>query len=155
MNTSQKTTILSKPEGNDKILSGTLNYFRARNKSRVFNIVRKEFDKSGLTQTCLGQRLAMDKGQLSRYLNAPGNWTLDMFSDFLFAISGAVPLYRTYQPLDQPARNYMGPDWLSQAHLTTQTNTSVNISSINYGKGAIKRPSSGGAKAYVKLVVNE
>lgn len=100
MSTFPKTTALSKPTGSSKISLGTLSYFRARNKQRVFNIVIKEFEKSGLSQANLGRRLEMDAGQLSRYLNAPGNWTLDMFSDFLFAISGAEASYSISYPME-------------------------------------------------------
>ena len=113
MNTSPNPTALSKPTGKNKISLGTLSYFRARNKHRVFNLVIEEFEKSGLIQADLGRRLAMDAGQLSRYLNAPGNWTLDMLSDFLFAISGAEAGYSIFYPLEQPPRNLTEP-WLQQ-----------------------------------------
>ncbi|MBL6936038.1 MAG: helix-turn-helix transcriptional regulator [Alphaproteobacteria bacterium] len=113
------TTGLSKPSGDAKISLGTLSYFRARNKSRVYNLVISEFQASGLSQTYLGRRLGMNTGQLSRYLSAPGNWTLDTLSDFLFAISGAEANYETSFPLDQAPRNDIEPEWVTEVQNTT------------------------------------
>ena len=121
MSTSRSTTGLSKPSGNVKISLGTLSYVRARNKSRVYNLMIAEFKKSGLSQANLGRRLEMNAGQLSRYLNAPGNWTLDTLSDFLFAISGAEANYEISYPLDLAQRNDTEPDWIIEVktHNTT------------------------------------
>lgn len=130
MNTSPKTSGPSKPIVGTKVPLGNLSYFRARNKYRVFNLVIKEFKKSGITQADLARRLAMDAGQLSRYLSAPGNWTLDRLSDFLFAISGAEANYRIGYPLEQPLRNYAEPSWLPETIAAAKSNNSVDLHSI-------------------------
>ncbi len=130
MSISLKTTAPSKPTGSGKVSFGTLSYFRSRNKHRVFNLVIKEFEKSGLTQADLGRRLGMDTGQLSRYLNAPGNWTLDMLSDFLFAISGAEAGYDIVYPLEQPPRNFTEPPWLQKFVRSPRTRHSTDLNRV-------------------------
>src|SRR6185295_17938761 len=112
MNTSRKISVPSKPAGSDKIPIGTLGYFRARNKHRMYDLVVKEFKKSGLTQADLARRLGLGTDRVCRLLGGPGNWTLDTASDLLFAISGAEPIYTLAYPLDRPVRNKRVPDWL-------------------------------------------
>ncbi len=111
MNTSP-TSSLCKPSGADPIPLGTLGYFRARNRHRLHSLVIKEFQNSGLSQADLARRLGKGADLVCRWLGAPGNWTLDTVSDFLFAISGGEPDYRVVYPLDKPARNDVAPDWL-------------------------------------------
>jgi transcriptional regulator with XRE-family HTH domain len=94
-----RTTVLSKPEGSNKISLGTLGYIRARNRQRAYNLVIREFKKSGLTQADLARRLGKAAEVVSRLLSRPRNWELDTFSDLLFAISGAVPRFDTDYPL--------------------------------------------------------
>lgn len=97
--TTSRTTGLSEPMGNAKISLGTLGYVRARNRQRVYDLVIREFKKSGLTQAELARRLGKAPEVVSRLLSRPGNWELDTLSDVLFAISGAVPTYRVGYPL--------------------------------------------------------
>jgi hypothetical protein len=112
---SRKDSILSNPEGSERIPVGTLAYFRARDRWRVYEFVLGEFQKSGLTKAELARRLGKRPEVVSRLLGAPGNWTLDTVSDLLFAISGAEPAYRAQHPLDQPRQNMQQPEWLMLA----------------------------------------
>jgi hypothetical protein len=98
MSTSQ-TTGLSKPTGSTKISLGTLGYICARNRQRAYDLVIKEFKKSGLTQADLARRLDKGAEVISRLLSRPRNWELDTFSELLFAISGAVVTYSLAYPL--------------------------------------------------------
>jgi hypothetical protein len=100
--TTSQTTVLAKPEGSNKISAGTLGYIRARNRQRAFNLVIREFKKSGLTQADLARRLGKAPEIVSRLLSRPCNWELDTFSDLLFAISGAVPRFEADYPLIAP-----------------------------------------------------
>jgi hypothetical protein len=90
MSTSQ-TTVLCKPEGSNKISIGTLGYIRARNRLRAYNLVIREFKKSGLTQADLARRLGKAPEIVSRLLSRPRNWELDTFSDLLFATKVLLP----------------------------------------------------------------
>jgi transcriptional regulator with XRE-family HTH domain len=78
----------------------------------MYDLVIKEFRKSGLTQADLARRLGLGTDRVCRLLGGPGNWTLDTASDLLFAISGAEPLYGLAYPLDRPASNRPLPEWL-------------------------------------------
>jgi transcriptional regulator with XRE-family HTH domain len=83
------TTILSEPRGAHKIPLGALAYFRARLKQRIYNLVIREFKKSGLSQADLVRRLGKEPAQLSRLFAGPGNLTLETVSDLLFATNAA------------------------------------------------------------------
>ena len=108
------TTMLSKPTGDEGVPKGTLGYFRARNRHRLYTLFVQEFKKSGLTQAQLSRRLGRKPEVVCRLLATPGNLRADTFSDLLFAISGAVPSYELTYPLEQPLANYARPDWLNQ-----------------------------------------
>ncbi|HXW24198.1 MAG TPA: hypothetical protein VEK73_05585 [Xanthobacteraceae bacterium] len=114
MNTSHTTFALSEPTGRDLIPPGVLEYFQTRNRMRVFSLVQREFDDSGITKAELADRLGKGPDRISHLLGAPGNWTLDTVSDLLFAISGAEIEYRIGYPLRRPARNMTAPEWLYQ-----------------------------------------
>jgi hypothetical protein len=111
MPTSQ-TSLLSKPVGDDPIPLGTLGYFRARTKQRMYNLVLREFKKSGVSKADLARRLRKTAAQMSRTFGGPGNWTLDTVSDLLFAIGGGELASSISYPLEKPTRNYRAPDWL-------------------------------------------
>jgi hypothetical protein len=119
--TSQPTLSLSKPEGDERIPVGTLGYFEARNRNRLYEVVLNEFLRSGISQATLARRLGKNPDVVCRWLGAPGNWTLDTVTDLLFAISGAEPEYRLAYPLDGATRNYSEPEWLGSADGTDTT----------------------------------
>src|SRR5437867_2944605 len=102
MTTFQKTFAPSKPSEANKIPGPTLEYFRTRNKMQVFNLVQREFERSGLTQKDLAARLGKGADQVCRLLGAPGNWTLETVSDLLFAISGSELACSTSDPGEGP-----------------------------------------------------
>ena len=102
MNTSQ-TIGLCEPSGSAKISAGTLGYVCARHRQRQYDLVIREFKKSGLTQADLARRLGKSREVISRLLARPGNWESDTFSELLFGISGAVPTYRVHYPLSRRA----------------------------------------------------
>lgn len=61
----------------------TLAYFRRRLQLHLHELVIGEFDKRGITKAGLAGRLSKDRSQITRWLGAPGNWTLDTFSDLM------------------------------------------------------------------------
>lgn len=110
MNTSQTTT-LSKPEDNKPIPVGSLGYFRARNRHRLYSLVIDEFERSGISQATLARRLRKSPEVICRWLGAPGNWRLDTISDLLFAIDGGESDYSVQYPLELAQRNDSVPEW--------------------------------------------
>jgi hypothetical protein len=82
---------------------------RERNRGHVYNIVIEEFERSGINQATLASRLGKAPEVISRWLGTPSNWTLDTFSDLLFAISGAELQYTVSYPLGQQSLNITEP----------------------------------------------
>ena len=105
MNTSPITG-LSEPHGVEKI-SRIFGYIRARHRQRMYDVVIREFKQSGLSQADLARRLGKSPEIISRLLARPANWEADTFSDLLFAISGAVAIFRTERPLSRHERTIL------------------------------------------------
>ena len=114
MTTSRDGIGLRNPMPGERVPIGTFGYFQGRNKRHAYDIVMDEFEQSGLSQAELARRLGKGTDQVCRMLAGPGNWTLDTFSDLLFAISGAAPVYSRDYPLNRPKRNQTGPTWLDE-----------------------------------------
>jgi hypothetical protein len=98
MNTSQASW-LTKPEGDEKISIGVFGYINARIRQRAYDLVIREFRKSGITQAQLCRRWGKTADYVSRFLSRPGNWEINTYTEALFAISGAIPVYNVaYAP---------------------------------------------------------
>jgi hypothetical protein len=115
MPTSQTTT-LSKPTDDERVPIGTLAYFQARNRARLYETVINEFERSNISQATLARRLGKRPEVVSRFLAAPGNWEIDSVSDYLFAMSGAETEYAISQPLDGAYNNNTQPDWVTSTN---------------------------------------
>ena len=73
----------------DSLTLGELEYFRERLRNAVHEAVLRQFIKcadSGLTKALLAKRLGRKPEQITRWLGAPGNWTLETVSDLLLAM---------------------------------------------------------------------
>ena len=138
MSTSPTTFALSKPSGREGIPNGVLEYFRTRNRLRVFSLVQREFEKQNITQSELAARLNKGTDRVCHLLGAPGNWTLDTVSDLLFAMSGAEVDYETRYPLDQMPRNMTAPDWLIK--LETGQKNIISIGLVDTHQVAVAQP---------------
>jgi len=83
--------MFSKAVGKEPISAGRLGYFRARLQNRLHEIVFEEFVRQekafGLTRRALAARIGKKAEQITRWLGAPGNWTLDTVSDLLLAMN--------------------------------------------------------------------
>ncbi len=129
MNTSH-TSILSKPEGTDKVPTSTLAYLRARLKHRIYSLIIAKFKKSGLSQADLARRLDKEPAQLCRLLSGPGNLTVETISDLLFAIDGTelgissnAPLYaKTSETHVEPQKAAATPPLTTIPHSSRPTN---------------------------------
>jgi hypothetical protein len=112
-----RAAFLSKPVSGQKILPETFAYMNARARRRAYNLVMKEFKKSGITKAELARRLGKGADRVSKMLAGPGNWTIATVSELLFAICGAEPKWDLDFPLDKVKRNDTRPAWLEESPL--------------------------------------
>lgn len=114
MTSSQSTPFLSEILSGEPIPPEKLGFFRERFRSRLYETVLAEFIRAqahGLTKSEVAKRIGRRPEQITRWLGAPGNWTLETVSDLLLAISKAEPEIAV-SPLDRAASNYRGQDWI-------------------------------------------
>jgi hypothetical protein len=89
---------------------GTLVYYRARFRNRLYDLVLSKFRQAeaneGLTRAELARRTGRRPEVVTRLLGAPGNWRLDTVSDLLMGIAGEELDATSSSPLTRPPRNY-------------------------------------------------
>lgn len=94
MNTSAHPLPILETSDEGRIAEHDLIYFRARTKNRAHDEVLAYFLKcaksSGLTKAQLARRLGRRPEQITRWLSAPSNWTLDTVSDLLTAMEAEL-----------------------------------------------------------------
>lgn len=113
MSTSRTTPFLSEILNDEPIPLGKLAYFRERYRDRLYELVVEEFLKqeaSGVTRAEVARRIGRRPEQITRWLGAPGNWTLETVSDLLLAIAKAEPEVGLLPLENRRARNYIGQD---------------------------------------------
>jgi hypothetical protein len=116
MSTPAKTQFLSEILSNDDpIPPGKIAFFRERFRDHLYDLVLSEFLKregDGLTKATIAKRIGRKPEQITRWLGAPGNWTVETVSDLLLAISKAEPTV-SLRPLDnRPRANKAEPEWI-------------------------------------------
>jgi hypothetical protein len=98
MTTSLRTSLTSAVLSGDPLSEYQLEYFRERWKNRIHaRVLRSFMDKANsenLTRADIARRLGKRPEQITRWLGAPGNWTLDTVSDLLLAM-GQEPVADT------------------------------------------------------------
>jgi hypothetical protein len=117
MSTSAKKSFLSEILDDDTIPIGKLAYFRERFRDRLYELVVSEFfrkEKTGLTKAQVARRIGRKPEQITRWLGAPGNWTLETVSDLLLAISKAEPRISLASLENRPTRNFTRPEWMAE-----------------------------------------
>jgi len=87
-------------------------YYRQRSKNRLFEALTsffaEEAERRGITRRDIADSLHRDPAQITRWLNAPSNLTLDSISDLLLSL-GAEMDYRVAKFDDRPKPNEMHP----------------------------------------------
>jgi hypothetical protein len=117
MNTSPTTPFLSEILNGETIPLGKLAYFRQRLLNRFYDLILGEFlkqEQSGLTKAEVARRIGRRPEQVTRWLGAPGNWTLETVSDLSLAISKAEPEASLITLKNLSSRNFQQPDWLKE-----------------------------------------
>jgi len=105
MTTSQTPFLTEILEG-EVIPLGKLAYFRERLRNRLHQLVIREFarqeDIHRLTRAELARRIGRAPEQITRWLGAPGNWTLDTVSDLMLGM-GTEPGFEIERLADRAA----------------------------------------------------
>jgi len=112
-------------------------YFRQRQKNKVFQSVLEYFvslaEKGQITKKELAEKLGKDPAQITRWFNAPGNWTLDTISDLLLAM-GAEMKHEVMSLEDgQIYRKIINFSDDNSTQNKQQTGSSDNLSLMKYG----------------------
>ena len=82
-------------------------YFQQRLRNRFFNYLLDKFESSrarGLTKATLARRIEKSPEQISRWLGAPSNFTLDVACDLLLGIAAEEIEFESSSPLHSDAR---------------------------------------------------
>jgi hypothetical protein len=67
----------------------------------LYDLVIREFKRSGITQSTLAHRWGKAPEVVSRFLARPANWEVNTWTEALFAISGAIPTFGVAYPSTQ------------------------------------------------------
>lgn len=106
MTTSQPNAFLSEIVSGETIPPDKLGYFRGRLSNKFHELVLDLFDEleraGKITRASLARRIGKAPEQVTRWLGAPGNWTLDTASD-LFLGMGYEPALAATNLADQGA----------------------------------------------------
>ncbi len=90
MPTFQTPSLLTEVFSGSQIPVGTMAYFRAKLRYALHEVVLREFikqeDSNRINKAELARRIHKKPEQVSRWLGAPGNWTIDTVSDLLLGM---------------------------------------------------------------------
>ena len=89
-----------------------LGYFRSRLRHRVHQTIIREFHRNAAegrtTKAAFAKRLGRGPDQISRWLGAPGNWTLNTVSDLLLGLE--LELHLSVQTLNPKGKRNFDAD---------------------------------------------
>lgn len=110
MSTYQQDLFLSEILEGEKIPLGKLAYFRERLRNQLYELVITEFldqeKTKNLTRAELARRIGRRPEQITRWLGAPGNWTIDTVSDLMLAMGTEPELSIADLSDQQPDNNH-------------------------------------------------
>jgi hypothetical protein len=150
MTTSQKNAYLHEILGNDPIPIGKLAFFRERFRDKLYDLVLSEFlkeEKVGLTKAAIARRIGRKPEQITRWLGAPGNWTVETVSDLLLAISRAEPNVSIAKLSELQSRNYQYQDDWPQKEMERASSPQPSAQHPSLGERNVDRNSKLGVKA--------
>jgi hypothetical protein len=102
---------------NDVISPGTLAYIEARAKNRFYDYVLRKFlereERDGFTKADLARRIGRRPEVITRWLGAPGNWTIETAAVLLAGICAEELEPQSRAFAGRPKRNFGTDDLLS------------------------------------------
>lgn len=131
--TTSQTSFLSEILSGQPIPIGKLAYFRARLSNRIHELVLSEFmrlsEGGKITKAELAKRIGRKPEQVTRWLGASGNWTIETLSDLLLAM-GREPKLALIDLVDQRP--------LEAAHMgSPRLGTPTHETTLVVNKGAL------------------
>lgn len=130
MNSFQKTPLSADISNYDAPISRhTLAYIQQRTKNNLYSLIMSKFNERvahGLTKSKLASRLGIDRGQITRMLSAPGNWTIETVAALLLAISNEELDTKSHKIGSGDANNYHADHWIGDDTLHNQQITGVS-----------------------------
>jgi hypothetical protein len=137
MNTSLSKSFVSDIVAGEAIPPEKLGYFRGRFSNQIHELVLElfmELERAGkITRAELARRLGKAPEQLTRWLGAPGNWTLDTTSDLFLGMG--------YEPTISATNLTAQAEALSSAaiweDMPSETSGDDSVSQILYSQGAV------------------
>ncbi len=97
---------------NEQLRQFDISYFQQRQRNRVFEQVIRHFAEKAraehISKKHLAQKLGKDPSQITRWLAAPTNWTLDTISDLLLAMDAEMN-FQIAPFSEQTVSNYFHP----------------------------------------------
>ncbi len=110
MTTSPPMSFLSEILSGEQIPIGKLAYFRARLSNRIHELVLAEFVKlerdGKINKAQLAKRIGRKPEQVTRWLGASGNWTIETLSDLLLGM-GREPTLTVAALADMQTKNFV------------------------------------------------
>lgn len=133
----QKSFLADVMDPSKKIPKGKLAYFRERQRNRLYDFIIGHFlekeQKEGLTKAALAKRMHRRPEQVTRWLNSPGNWTLDTLSDLMLAICGGEIRFSETIFSHMKLRNINQLEHLN-SYRTFSTSAKTNSIMVVYGQ---------------------
>ncbi len=102
-------------DNHNEISLNKMAYFRERLRNRLHQVVLSRFltleDSRGFTKADLAHRIGKEPAQVTRWLNAPGNWTLDTVSDLLVGMASELDFTAAFlrEKADMDVQKHHGP----------------------------------------------
>lgn len=106
MTTTSQTTFSSESFRNQPISEGELAYIGGRERNRAYELLLRKFSESKISKAELAKRLGVSPVQITRWLGAPHNFTIEIYSRVLYAICGAERDAAVSHPFKILASNY-------------------------------------------------
>ncbi len=124
MTSSQERYKANTSNDNEPLSIGDLAYFRQRLRNETFQTLLAKFaekaELENFTKSDLACRLGKDRGQVTRMLAGPRNWTLDTISDLSLALDTEVEILFHDLRLP-PGHNFCHP-WATDNHYNVKLN---------------------------------
>ncbi len=132
------TSMMWEIAGDDTLSPSVREYFEARLRHRLYDLVISVFIASGQTRSQLAKRVGKRPEQITRWLSGPGNLTLDTASDLLLGICGAELAMKLEYPANKTQQAPRYPEALLKATHRSRQRASFYQTNVSVGDSRMK-----------------